>query len=122
MLMNTNEYQFHLAHARLKAQVVSGNGSGVVMSGGVVSGVILKAEFEATLAAMRAECDALPAGSKPEFCSYLTVMASAMALMFDLHEEPDGTFVAKSKEKPGNAGSFCMQFTTVQATIAGMQP
>ena len=115
-----------LHQAKLKARVVSGGASGVVLAEGVLSGVALKDDLNTMVANMQATCDAAPAGAKPDFCSYLTVATSAMALLFDLHQVIDDqgklTFVAKSKENPGDAASVCLTYDLSKAKVIGFEP
>jgi hypothetical protein len=91
----------------------------VALTDGVLSGVITKAEMEAVLAGMEAKCDAAPVGERPGFCDYLSVAKSAMALLFDLHQQEDGTYIPKSAQAPGNAASVCMTFELAKAKIVG---
>jgi len=50
------------------------------------------------------------------------VARSAMALLFDLHQNGDGTFSPKSKELPGDAASVCLTFGASKAKVIGFPP
>jgi hypothetical protein len=109
--------------AKIKADVTAGaTTAGFEATNGVLSGILTKQELETALARLQATCDAAPANAKPDFCSYLKVATSAMNLLFDLHQVGDGTFVAKTKELPGDAASLCLTFTLSQAKITGFEP
>jgi hypothetical protein len=108
-----------LVEAQIKAEITEGGVDGVAATGGVLSGILTKAELEAVLGALEAECDAAPAGEKPDFCDYLSIAKTAMALLFDLHQQEDGTYIPKSAQAPGNAASVCMTFDLTKATVVG---
>jgi hypothetical protein len=112
-----------ILQAKFKADITVGaTAAGFAATNGVLSGILTKQELETALARLQATCDAAPANAKPDFCSYLKVATSAMNLLFDLHQVGDGTFVAKTKELPGDAASLCLTFTLSQAKITGFAP
>jgi hypothetical protein len=112
-----------LIQAQIKGTVANADAAdGYEIAGGVLSGVLTKAQLEAALAKLQAACDAAPADAKPSYCSYLTVAKSAMALLFDLHDNGDGTFRLKTKDLPGDAASVCLAFTMSKAKVVGFVP
>lgn len=111
-----------LIQAQLKGTIANGDTTdGFEITGGVLSGVLTKEELENALNALQATCDAAPA-PKPDYCGYLSVARSAMALLFDLHQNGDGTFSPKSKELPGDAASVCLTFGASKAKVIGFPP
>jgi hypothetical protein len=44
-----------------------------------------------------------------------------MNLLFDLHQVGDGTYVAKTKDLPGDAASICLMFTLSKARVVGFE-
>jgi hypothetical protein len=116
-----------LIQAKLKGTIANGDAAtGFELTGGVLSGVLTKEQLQSAIDKLQATCDAAPAASKPDFCSYLTVAKSAMALLFDLHQvkAEDGTltFIAKSKENPGDAASVCLTYGLSKAKVIGFEP
>jgi hypothetical protein len=111
-----------LLQARLKATLTDGAGTdGVAATEGVLGGVLTKQQIVTALAKLQASCDAAPAQAKPDFCNYLKVAISAMNLLFDLHQVGDGTYVAKTKDLPGDAASICLMFTLSKARVVGFE-
>ncbi len=112
-----------LIQAKVKANLTAGGtANGFAATEGVLSGVLTKQQLETAIAKLQASCDAAPANAKPDFCSYLKVATSAMNLLFDLHQVGDGTFVAKTKELPGDAASVCLSYTLATAKVTGFEP
>ena len=112
-----------LIQAKVKAKITAGgDANGYAATEGVLSGVLTKAQLDTALAKLQASCDAAPAASKPSFCSYLKVAASAESLLFDLHQNGDGTFAAKTKDLPGDAASVCLTYTLATAKVVGFVP
>jgi len=108
-----------IIQARLKGTIQPGaTVDGFALEGGVLSGVLTKAMLDTAIAKMQAFCQAAPTGTKPTWCNYVNATPVAYTT-FDLHDEGDGTFSAKSKDKPGDAMSVCMTFTAVPARIVG---
>lgn len=112
-----------LVQAQVKGNITAGaTANGFAMTEGVLSGVLTKQQLETAIAKLQASCDAAPADAKPSFCSYLKVATSAMALLFDLHQNGDGTFSAKTKELPGDAASVCLSYTLATAKVIDFEP
>ncbi len=120
--------ELNLLQAKVEGTVTNGSTTtGYAMNSGVLSGVLTKADLQTALDTLQAQCDAAPATDKPDFCSYLTVAKSAMALLFDMHQVIDPetgalTFIPKSKENPGDAASVCLTFSLSKAKIVGWAP
>ncbi len=117
-----------LVQARLKGNVINGSTTdGFELTDGVLSGVLTKEQLVAAVTKLQATCDAAP-DPKPSFCSYIGVVNSAMAMVFDMHQERDeagvatGVFVAKSKELPGDAASICLTYGMSKAKVVGFEP
>jgi hypothetical protein len=112
-----------LIQAKVKASITAGaTADGFAATEGVLSGVLTKEQLVTAIAKLQASCDAAPANAKPDFCSYLKVATSAMNLLFDLHQVGDGTFVAKTKDLPGDAASVCLSYTLSTAKVVGFEP
>jgi hypothetical protein len=112
-----------LIQAKVKANITAGaTADGFAATEGVLSGVLTKQQLETAIAKLQASCDAAPADAKPDYCSSLKVALSAMNLLFDLHQVGDGTFVARTKELPGDAASVCLTFTLSKARVVDMAP
>ena len=112
-----------LIQAKLKANITAGaTADGFAATEGVLSGVLTKQQLDAAIAKLQASCDAAPAASKPSFCSYLKVVTSAESLLFDLHQNGDGTFAAKTKDLTGDAASVCLTYTLSTAKVTGFVP
>jgi hypothetical protein len=116
-----------LIQAKVKASITAGaTADGFAATDGVLSGVLTKEQLEAAIAKLQASCDAAPANAKPDFCSYLKVAVSAMNLLFDLHQVIDDqgnlTFVAKTKDLPGDAASVCLSYSLSTAKVVGFEP
>ncbi len=111
-----------ILQAKLKGTIQPGaTADGFALEGGVLSGVITKAALDTAYAKAQAYCDASPAASKPTWC--VTVSSVPIAFTwFDLHQNGDGTFSAKTKDLPGDAMSVCMTFTAAPARIVGFPP
>ena len=116
-----------LIQAKVKANLTAGGtANGFAATEGVLSGVLTKQQLETAIAKLQASCDAAPANAKPDFCSYLKVATSAMNLLFDLHQVIDDqgnlTFVAKTKDLPGDAASVCLSYSLSTAKVVGFEP
>jgi hypothetical protein len=112
-----------LIQAMIKANITAGaTADGFAATDGVLSGVLTKLQLETAIAKLQASCDAAPADAKPDYCSSLKFAFSAMTLLFDLHQVGDGTFVARTKELPGDAASVCLTFTLSKARVIDMAP
>lgn len=110
-----------LIQAQLKGDIKAGGDlNGFELENGVLSGVLTKQQLQAAVAKLQETCDTTT--PKPDFCSYLTVVNSAMGLLFDLHQVGDGTYVPKSKENPGDAASVCLVYGLSKAKIVGFEP
>jgi|GEM_PF-2161109 len=99
--------QATIQQARLTGHLVS-TANGVTLSGGILAGVLAKAEVDAQLASLETQCG----GAEPvSFCEYLPVLKDLLpTLLYDLDLDDDGE---------NDAGSACMQFTLKPATIGG---
>jgi hypothetical protein len=112
-----------IEQARLKGTVQPGGGpAGYAMEDGVFTGVVRKQTWQNALDLLQAACDAAPADAKPNWCAYLPVASSAIALMLDLHALPDGTFVPKSAVALADAGSLCLSLRLIPARVTGFAP
>ncbi len=112
-----------LIQAQVKGDILPGaSADGFELQNGVLSGVLTKQQMDTAIAKLQASCDAAPAAAKPDFCKYLQVSVSAFNVMFDLHQNGDGTFSAKSKDLPGDAASVCLSYRLSKARIVGYQP
>jgi hypothetical protein len=112
-----------LIQATVKGDILAGaTADGFELANGVLSGVLTKQQLETAIARLQANCDAAPSSAKPDYCGYLDVATNAMPLLFDLHQVGDGTFVAKSKDEPADAGSICLFFGMSKAKVIGYEP
>jgi hypothetical protein len=111
-----------LIQTKLRGTIpAGGSAGGFTVEGGVLSGVIPKAVLSRAADKMKEWCQAAPADSRPEWCTYLDISPMAYTF-FDLHDNGDGTFSAKSKDLPGDAMSICMSFKAQPARIVGYEP
>jgi len=112
----------HLVDAQIKGDLTAGE-IGVAAANGVLSGVVTKQELTDIIDMLDAECDKDPVpASVEDICSYLGVARSAMAMLFDLHQVGDGTYINKDADNPGDAASLCLQFTLAESNVAGYVP
>lgn len=93
--------------------------TGVAISDGVFSGVVLEEDLETILDQLDEWCATAPPGSTSDVCSYLPVARTAMGLLLNLHRLDDGSYIVKSKDYPGNASSLCFAISTVEAKATG---
>ena len=108
-------------HTRLKGIVVNGDiATGFDLQDGALTGVLTKQELNAAVNRLMAACDALPVDAQPDYCRYKTTV-SALPLLYDLHQNGDGTFAAKTKDLPGDAASICLTFTLAKARVVGFE-
>lgn len=98
------DFPMNLENVLLTADVTGSEGS---MTNGVLAGVWQKAEADAQMAHLDAECQK---SNPPSICSYVSVMKSFLPMLFDLDLDKDGV---------KDAATVCMMFTTGPATISG---
>ena len=111
-----------LIQVKVKGTLKNGGADGFELTDGVLSGVLTRQQIEAALARQYAFCDAAPADARPTYCDSVKTSMSPMPLLLDLHQVGDGTFVAKTKELPGDAASVCLTFTLSKARVVGFAP
>jgi hypothetical protein len=111
-----------LIQTKLRGTIpAGGSADGFTVENGVLSGVITKSQLSTAADKMKEFCQAAPAEPRPEWCTYLDISPMAYTF-FDLHDNGDGTFSAKSKDLPGDAMSICMSFKAQPARIVGYEP
>ena len=111
----------NLIDAQLKGTVTEGGVDGVVLTDGVLSGILTRTEIEATIDALQASCDAAPEGEEPSYCGYLGMAKQLLPTLFDLHRTDDGEYFLKGGEYAANAISVCMTYELAKATIRGFE-
>ena len=110
-----------LIQVQVKGTITNGaDADGFEMTDGVLSGVLTQQQIDTAIAKLQASCDAAPAAAKPSFCAYLKAQPDFS--WYDLHQNGDGTFSAKTKDLPGDALSVCLAFTLSKAKVVGFAP
>jgi len=99
-----------IGDTQITGTVTESGADGVVVTGGVLAGVLTKELVDEALATAEEACNV----PEPEsFCSYLSVAKQFLPMLFDLDLDEDGI---------EDAASVCFVYTLDKATISGFVP